>query len=74
LIDPLDGSERAKLIVRTLLETITGTRTIDSAVASDDAITTCNVLRALFAQYGVGICETRHGQLAIGTFTGVQGP
>ncbi|MBA3590680.1 MAG: hypothetical protein H0W78_12320 [Planctomycetes bacterium] len=35
------------------------------------AITTCNVLRALFAQYGVGICETRHGKLAIGTFTGV---
>ena len=31
LIDRLDGSNRAKLIVRTLLETITGTRTIDSA-------------------------------------------
>jgi len=31
LIDRLDGSERAKLIVRTLLETITGARTIDSA-------------------------------------------
>ena len=31
LIDRLDGSDRAKLIVRTLLETITGTRTIDSA-------------------------------------------
>ena len=31
LIDRLDGSDRAKLIVRTLLETITGARTIDSA-------------------------------------------
>jgi hypothetical protein len=31
LVDRLAGSERAKLIVRTMLETIAGERTIDSA-------------------------------------------
>ncbi|MBA3936018.1 MAG: hypothetical protein H0X38_01020 [Planctomycetes bacterium] len=35
------------------------------------AITPCNVLRALFTQYGVGICEIRDGKLAIMPFTGV---
>ena len=33
LVDHLEGSVRAKLIVRTLLETLGGTRTIDSAAA-----------------------------------------
>jgi len=31
LVDGLAGSDRAKLIVRTMLETISGTRTIDDA-------------------------------------------
>lgn len=36
LVDRLPGSDRAKLIVRTILETIGGTRTIDSAAKTLD--------------------------------------
>ncbi len=36
LVDHLDGSARAKLIVRTLLETISGTRSIASAAQALD--------------------------------------
>lgn len=36
LVDTLDGSDRAKRIVRTLLETIAGTRTIDEAAIELD--------------------------------------
>lgn len=34
LVDTLAGSDRAKLIVRTILETISGARTIDDAAAT----------------------------------------
>ena len=34
LVDRLPGGDRAKLIVRTILETIAGTRTIDDAAAA----------------------------------------
>jgi hypothetical protein len=36
LVDRLDGSERAKLIARTMLETIAGTRSIDDAATALD--------------------------------------
>lgn len=63
LIDRLDGGDRAKLIVRTVLETIAGTRTIESAGAVID----CNhayvhVLRDRLLTAMVAAAEPRpHG-------------